>query len=450
MALLSGVPFKILVFFLSRNKLYIWFHARPVMAPKVQAKPVVKPVASIVKKRTWLVPAIVGLVIIIAVILLFVFVKPTEHKTILATVNGEPIYEEDIDKEYGRLPQQYQEQLSKEVLLNQTIEKLLLLQEARARGIVTDEAKVSAQIREIAAQLGIEENQLEQILAAQNVTMEEYRGVVRETLTLQALVTEAISAHITVTDTEVITYYESHPEEFSAPQGGAIVSHILVENESTAKDIIAQLNKDASFSKLAQEYSIDPGSATNDGYIGLITNETPVVPEFKAAALKLREGQYTRAPVQSEFGYHVILRNADTIPLRIVREQIRNQLEVEKQQAAFATFMQSLRNKAEIRYYTTSGVVTQSQTTDTSLDSFATCVGGKTTLYGTSWSQFFQEQQALFGDSFAKLTYIDCDTKPHLCSAANIEKYPTWVIGSERYGKLSLKQLSEFTGCDLP
>lgn len=419
------------------------------MAKKAPEKPVLKPVASIVKKRSWLVPTLSVIIILIVAGLLFYFVRPTTDKTILATVNGEPIYAEDIQLEYSRLPDQYKSQLTENDLLNQTIDKMLLLQEAENRGLTVEIDEVSRKVREIANEIGVEEEQLEAILLTQNVTMEQYRGIVEENLLLMKVIQDAITSRISVSDQEVVTYYEQHPEEFSAPEGGAVISHILVSNETVARELITQLGEGESFNDLAEQYSIDPGSANEGGYIGVVTEDSPLVEPFRTAALKLREGQYTRTPVQTEFGYHIILRNPDTEPLHAVRGRIKNQLETAKQQEAFKTLLDSLRRKAEIRYYTQKGVVTQAAT-DTSLDEFSTCVGERATLYGTSWSQFFQEQQALFGDSFAHVSYVDCDTKPHLCAAANIEKYPTWVIGDERHGKLSLKQLSEVTGCKLP
>ena len=81
-------------------------------------------------------------------------------------------------------------------------------------------------------------------------------------------------------------------------------SHILVANEAAAKDIIAQLDKGADFAKLAQEKSTDPG-AKNGGDLGWFTRED-MVPEFATAAFAMKQGEYSKAPVKTSFGWHVI------------------------------------------------------------------------------------------------------------------------------------------------
>ena len=81
--------------------------------------------------------------------------------------------------------------------------------------------------------------------------------------------------------------------------------HILVKTEAEAKSIIDQLNKGADFAALAKKYSTDPAAASGGdlGYFG----RDDMVPAFAAAAFALQKGQYTKTPVKTEFGWHVIL-----------------------------------------------------------------------------------------------------------------------------------------------
>jgi peptidyl-prolyl cis-trans isomerase C len=81
--------------------------------------------------------------------------------------------------------------------------------------------------------------------------------------------------------------------------------HILVKTEAEAKSIIDQLGKGADFATLAKKYSTDPGAASGGdlGYFG----RDDMVPAFAAAAFALPVGQYTKTPVKTEFGWHVIL-----------------------------------------------------------------------------------------------------------------------------------------------
>lgn len=82
--------------------------------------------------------------------------------------------------------------------------------------------------------------------------------------------------------------------------------HILVEDEATALDLIENLNNGEDFAKLAQDFSKDTGSAVNGGDLGWFGTGM-MVPEFETAAFALEKtGDYTDAPVQSQFGYHII------------------------------------------------------------------------------------------------------------------------------------------------
>lgn len=80
--------------------------------------------------------------------------------------------------------------------------------------------------------------------------------------------------------------------------------HILVEEEEAAKDLIAQLDEGADFLALANEHSIDTASVDGDlGYFG----KGMMVKPFEDAAFGLEVGSYTPEPVQSQFGWHVII-----------------------------------------------------------------------------------------------------------------------------------------------
>ncbi len=90
------------------------------------------------------------------------------------------------------------------------------------------------------------------------------------------------------------------------------------------------------------------------------------------------------------------------------------------------------------------------------IDSFASCIsdtGAK--FYGAFWCSHCEAQKELFGRS-KNLPYIECSTADgqgqlDVCKQAGIKGYPTWVFadGQEKSGKLSFKQLSQFTNCEL-
>ncbi len=82
-------------------------------------------------------------------------------------------------------------------------------------------------------------------------------------------------------------------------------AHILVQKESLAKEILEKLNKGESFSKLAEQYSID-GSRRRGGDLGFF-GRGMMVKEFETAAFALEKGQISGL-VRTRFGYHIIKR----------------------------------------------------------------------------------------------------------------------------------------------
>ncbi len=109
--------------------------------------------------------------------------------------------------------------------------------------------------------------------------------------------------------------------------------HILVEDEKTANEVIEKLNNGGNFDELAKDYTKD--SSVELGYF----TEDIMVPEFTQAAFALKKGEYTKAPVKTQFGYHIIFaedfRDSTPLPLQDLEPQIRNML---TQQVVAETF----------------------------------------------------------------------------------------------------------------
>jgi peptidyl-prolyl cis-trans isomerase C len=125
------------------------------------------------------------------------------------------------------------------------------------------------------------------------------------------------------------------------------VRHILVETEAEAKAIIAQLGKKAKFEKLAAEKSKDAGSKEHGGSLGWAVPSN-FVPPFASALVKLKKGEYTKEPVQSQFGWHVIKLD-DERELKVPTfEQLKPQLQQRLQQQAIQKAVADLRAKAKI------------------------------------------------------------------------------------------------------
>jgi len=123
--------------------------------------------------------------------------------------------------------------------------------------------------------------------------------------------------------------------------------HILVEKEDEAKQIIAQIRKGGSFDKIAAEKSKDQGSKGRGGDLDWAT-PARYVPAFGQAITKLKKGQMTDAPVQTQFGWHII-RVDDERPSKFPSlEEAKPQIEQQMRQQTVNKAFTDLRAKAKI------------------------------------------------------------------------------------------------------
>ncbi len=125
--------------------------------------------------------------------------------------------------------------------------------------------------------------------------------------------------------------------------------HILVDDESLAKDIIGRLNHGASFAALAKQYSKDPGSKDKGGEVmdGWFAGQA-MVPEFTAALATLKKNQLTAQPVHSQFGWHVIQLEDSRIVPPPSMDDMKDQLESDLQQQTIKSLVDGLHAGAKV------------------------------------------------------------------------------------------------------
>jgi len=166
----------------------------------------------------------------------------------------------------------------------------------------------------------------------------------RQSLLANVAANEALRAK-PITDQELHKFYEERVLSQKLKEYKA--RHILVKTEGEAKDIIAQLDKGADFSKLAETKSIDTASAKKGGDLGwFATNQ--MVPQFSQAAAALTKGKYTETPVRSKFGWHVIILD-DTRPITPPKfDDVKKQLQGLVQNEHLNEYLNELRKKAKI------------------------------------------------------------------------------------------------------
>ncbi len=127
------------------------------------------------------------------------------------------------------------------------------------------------------------------------------------------------------------------------------VRHILVKDEQAAKDLLAQIkSKKVNFADAAKKNSIDTGSGQQGGDLGWAPSST-YVPEFAQAVEKLKKGELAAAPVQSQFGWHIIQVD-DARPVTFpALNDVKPQLEEMLRQRKLAEYQQKILKEANIK-----------------------------------------------------------------------------------------------------
>lgn len=187
---------------------------------------------------------------------------------------------------YNEMKVKYGPQMDQ--LLKELVEKKVLSEEYE----VTDE-ELKKEVETAKEQLGAQYDMFLSQYGLDETTFKEF-------LELELLREKAALADVEVTEEELKTYYDEWQPEINA-------SHILVEDEATAKEVKQKLADGGDFAELAKEYSTDPGSAENGGSLGWIDNagRASFVPEFTEALGTLKAGEVSE-PVKSDYGYHII------------------------------------------------------------------------------------------------------------------------------------------------
>jgi peptidyl-prolyl cis-trans isomerase C len=231
------------------------------------------------------------------------------------TVNGKPIPKarlEFIVKQRANQGQPDNEQARKTILDN-LITQEVVAQEADRRGFAK-----SADVR----------TQLD---------------LARQQVMVQALIQEHLKTH-PVKDDEMLAEYNKLKESRGDKEYKA--RHILVDKDSEANEIIAQLKKGTKFEDLAKQ-SKDPGSKEKGGDLDWNPPSTFVKP-FAEALAKLEKGKYTETPVQTQFGWHVIQLD-DVRSLQFpAYDSVKQQLHSRMQEQEVQKFVAELRSKAKI------------------------------------------------------------------------------------------------------
>lgn len=239
------------------------------------------------------------------------------EETPVAMVNKHQITLEHVQSEMDAVPEKLvagrQDEIQK-AIVERLIQKRLVMEEAEKLNITEDE------------------------------TYKSQLATLRENLIFNFVLSRKIEEE--VTPAKLRTYYADNKDRFT--QTAAKIRHILLPTQEEAQRVIGQLDDGADFVELAQAASTGP-SATRGGDLGWVS-PGEMVPRFEDAAFDLAAGEYSEAPVKTQFGWHVIYvedkEDNRTTPFNEVEERLQQELS----EKVVQDYLDELEEKAEIEY----------------------------------------------------------------------------------------------------
>lgn len=244
-----------------------------------------------------------------------------DKEKILAIVEGRNITQSDLENLLRGLPPQQSMQFNNEAGRKQLLEELINQEVLYLNAI----------------EKGLDKS-------------EEFKNELKkatENLVKQYAVRDILN-RATVTEEEVVEFYESHKDHFTE-KDTVKASHILVDSLEEANKIIEELKNGLEFEELAKKYSKCP-SKERGGDLGYFTRGK-MVPEFETASFKLGINEISE-PVKTQFGYHIIKvldkKDESIKPLDSVRYQIKQQIIAMKQNKLYIEETNKLKEKYNI------------------------------------------------------------------------------------------------------
>ncbi|MCM3651642.1 peptidylprolyl isomerase [Metabacillus litoralis] len=226
------------------------------------------------------------------------------------------------------------------------ITQSLIEQEVKKEGVSVTQKEIDEEMKNLVEAYG-GQAAFDQTLMQSGLTQELLEKDMKTNLEIEKL----LKPQIKITEEEMQTYFDENKESFAKAKE-VNASHILVDDEKTAKEVKAKLDKGEDFAELAKEYSKD-GSAQSGGELGFF-GEGAMVPEFEEVAFSMKVGEISE-PVKSQFGYHIIkvneIQEASEANFKDSKEQIEDLLFDQKIATEYPTWLDKKEEEYDMKNY---------------------------------------------------------------------------------------------------
>ena len=291
--------------------------------------------------------------------------KENSPETVIATVNNIEITQKQLTQQlvyleslmtwqYGQDYQDspeamayYEEQ--KRILVDYLVDTKVMISKAPSLGVEISDDRVEEELELLKAGYNTEE-EFEEALKLSEMTLDDLRDMLRDDLTIAGIV-QPFTEDIVVEEAEAMTYYEDNIDVYTVA-AGATMSHILVSDEATAKEVKQKYDAGTSFEELANEYGTDATKTQGVLLEYIPYNSTSYDADFLAGARELEEGEVS-SPVKTQSGWHLIkvkdVAKKDTItPFENVKAEITSHLVMEKENEIIGKKVEEWRKQSDI------------------------------------------------------------------------------------------------------
>ena len=248
---------------------------------------------------------------------------------------------DELDHEMARM---------RTTLLTDMIRELILMQRAEILGLELDKVYTQA-LNQLKEQQGIKTNEeLDQLLKKEGITRDELRDTLLRFNVPDIMVNLEVRDKISVTDKEIIEYFETNKDSFRVEESFSLQEIVLTQEERTPDElkalgdtVMSELAGGTSFNELVIKYSQAP-SRFQDGKIGPF-KRGDLAPELESAALSLETGAVSK-PIATRAGLHIIRLDTHTLAhdpdLETARGDIVSKIKMSKFQADLKTYLEML------------------------------------------------------------------------------------------------------------
>lgn len=282
-----------------------------------------------------------------------------KSKPVAATVNGEKVYIEDINKQLANLEKQHagafqgtegakmKKDFTKRILDNLIVQELIL-QEAKKKKLTASDAEVDKKMAQV-KQMFKTDAEYKKALKDQGMSEKDLTKNLTNQIMMEKM-SNLITGDPKASEAEIKKQYEANKAQYQEPEQ-VKAAHILVDSEETAKDIKNQVDKGGDFAELAKKYSKDTATKDKGGELGQFKKGT-MVKEFEEAAFGMKAGKVSD-PIKSQFGFHLI-KVIEKIPARQktlneVKKEISDQIKKTIASDKFKKYSDGLRAKANVK-----------------------------------------------------------------------------------------------------